>query len=671
MSTNDYKPDCGYAWMVVVACFCINFIMAGLSRAAGVLYIALIDSFAVSREIATTPFSLRFCIRNMSGPLVGALGQRFGIRPVVLLGGIVSGIGGIICSVAPSVTWITMAWGVIHGLGYGMCNIIHVIILNRYFDKYKCLALGISLTGDCIGTFLLPVLMEFLLSQYDLRGTFLILAAISLNIVPAAMLLRSPSWKYNDKSILDLQHLRKLSIRDLNNYSHGIDNKAFESAETDIYSLYSNENVVLQHKNSTNEREIIMKRNSSVVAPLECTPLKCVADEHKMIEIPDMYVNDILHKANEHDINVTVGNGTKKATNLKLFNRDHGKNRYKFSLPVYNMNRKNSNISAVSCPSNDNKLSVENICKCEIKRLSNGSLQITDKPSALVGVLNSNVIDSNQNDVVSIIRTTFSEKLSRKHASQQNNAYATDFFKFDFNAKFYENDENSTVIIKPNAIKQFFRTNIKPIFLLISATMALYVFLFISIFTIIIDYASDNGIPTDIGKYLLISFSITDLFGRLGFGVALDKRWISHSHYAGLTTSLMGFFIFVIPFSSSFVFWMISFSICGFVQGGNAIMYPILVEHYMEKEEESVALGCLNFYGGLLMLPIPAMIGYFRDHIGYYDGVFWTTGGLCIFSGLLWLLEPCLIRLQPKKESQNLRTIDLNNHIKDNQVSTP
>ncbi|GFQ90052.1 monocarboxylate transporter 9, partial [Trichonephila clavata] len=108
------RVDQGYAWMVAISCFMINFIMAGLARAAGVLYVAVIELYGVSREAATTPFSIRFSVRNMSGPVVGILGNRFGIRATVMMGGILAGIGGILCVLSPNVFWITVFWGGVH-----------------------------------------------------------------------------------------------------------------------------------------------------------------------------------------------------------------------------------------------------------------------------------------------------------------------------------------------------------------------------------------------------------------------------------------------------------------------------------------------------------------------------------------------------------------------------
>ncbi|GBN31872.1 hypothetical protein AVEN_237836-1 [Araneus ventricosus] len=63
-------PDQTIGWVIAMACFMINFIMAGLARTAGVLYVALIELYGVSREAATTPFSIRVCVRNMTGEIV-------------------------------------------------------------------------------------------------------------------------------------------------------------------------------------------------------------------------------------------------------------------------------------------------------------------------------------------------------------------------------------------------------------------------------------------------------------------------------------------------------------------------------------------------------------------------------------------------------------------------
>ncbi|CAL1273233.1 unnamed protein product, partial [Larinioides sclopetarius] len=143
---------------------------------------------------ATTPFSIRVCVRNFTGPLIGILGLKYGIRISTAVGGFIAALGGILCFFAPDVFWITVFWGIIHGVGFGMSTLIHMVTINHYFDKYKASALGLGYSGDCFGTFTFPVILEYLLTNYGVRGTFLILGGIVLNVIPMALLLRKPVW---------------------------------------------------------------------------------------------------------------------------------------------------------------------------------------------------------------------------------------------------------------------------------------------------------------------------------------------------------------------------------------------------------------------------------------------------------------------------------------------
>ncbi|GFS78989.1 hypothetical protein NPIL_269191 [Nephila pilipes] len=84
-------------------------------------------------------------------------------------------------------------------IGFGLSTVIHMMIINHYFDKYKASALGLGYSGDCFGTFAFPVIMENLLSTYGVRGTFSILGGIVLNVIPMALLLKKPPWIKDEK----------------------------------------------------------------------------------------------------------------------------------------------------------------------------------------------------------------------------------------------------------------------------------------------------------------------------------------------------------------------------------------------------------------------------------------------------------------------------------------
>lgn len=60
-------PDQGISWLIALDCFLINFITVGIARTIGVLYVELIALYGISREAATTPFSIRVFTTNMTG----------------------------------------------------------------------------------------------------------------------------------------------------------------------------------------------------------------------------------------------------------------------------------------------------------------------------------------------------------------------------------------------------------------------------------------------------------------------------------------------------------------------------------------------------------------------------------------------------------------------------
>lgn len=188
------EPDKGHAWVVAIAACIINMILSGLSRMIGMLYVAVIDSYKVSRQEATFPFTVRNSVRSLAGPLVGVVGQRFGIRKVTFWGGVMASLGAGLCSLAPNVLWLTVFWGGIHGLGFAFANTLFQVVINQYFQKYKATASGIALSGACVGSFAFPFIMEEILDKFGLSDGFLLICGIVMHVLPPALLLKSPPW---------------------------------------------------------------------------------------------------------------------------------------------------------------------------------------------------------------------------------------------------------------------------------------------------------------------------------------------------------------------------------------------------------------------------------------------------------------------------------------------
>ncbi|GBN37066.1 Monocarboxylate transporter 14 [Araneus ventricosus] len=601
-------PDQAKGWVIAMACFWINFIMLGLARTAGVLYVALIELYGVNREAATTPFSIRVCVRNFTGPLIGILGLKYGIRISTAVGGFIAAMGGILCFFAPDVFWITVFWGIIHGVGFGMSTLIHMVTINHYFDKYKASALGLGYSGDCFGTFTFPVILEYLLSNYGVRGTFLILGGIVLNVIPMALLLRKPAWiKANKKS---------------GNFSRNI-------AQRTAMDTKLSKELAVQSGGCRNEGFIELDEKTSCSSIATEGPENALTKECR---------NDVSASQDMSKTNCQISNidDVSSVRSLLCSSRKASDNSDGFIKPP-------SCIIDQMPQETDNKM-----------RSASFSSLVQD------GFINNIQLEQNEDT------KTISEELSNTVCQQfqadrrrgieadntQTNSIKDELIlsvkeqKLTADSKDQTFCNSSATAKKPSIVKTFIRTNAKPIFILISISMAVYAFLFVGVVTVIIDYAVDQGVSHDNGKYLIIAFSVTDLIGRLSFGQIIDRKLIKIKNFSGFTMLFMGILIASIPFNKSFTYMLAIMCAYGLIQGGTAIMFPILVSHYMDKSEESVAMGCLNFYGGFLMLCLAPMIGFFRDNTGSYNGVFHILGGVVAVVGLAWQLEPLLLKCQ-------------------------
>ncbi|XP_054707980.1 uncharacterized protein LOC129217675 [Uloborus diversus] len=187
------RPDSRASWAVAAACCFINCLLYGVARLSGILMVASVHTFQVSRARAALPFALSTSLRNLSGVFVGHLGQRWGVRVVVCSGTVLASLGAGLCFFAQDIFWITVCWGGLFGIGYGLATCLLPLAINQHFVKHCGTASGISYSGSYIGSFIFPPLVVILLSNYGLPGTFLIISGTVLNVLAASMFLEDPS----------------------------------------------------------------------------------------------------------------------------------------------------------------------------------------------------------------------------------------------------------------------------------------------------------------------------------------------------------------------------------------------------------------------------------------------------------------------------------------------
>jgi hypothetical protein len=124
------------------------------------------------------------------GPFAGALANKFGCRAVTVSGALLSGTSFLFSQFSPNVYVLIFLYGIMGGIGMGLCYLPSVVVVGLYFEKRRALATGISVCGSGIGCFAIPPLMMQLLEEYGWRGAVIISAGIQFNNCICGLLMR-------------------------------------------------------------------------------------------------------------------------------------------------------------------------------------------------------------------------------------------------------------------------------------------------------------------------------------------------------------------------------------------------------------------------------------------------------------------------------------------------
>ncbi|RXN03711.1 monocarboxylate transporter 4-like protein [Labeo rohita] len=188
--TGVKAPDGGWGWAVLFGCFIITGFSYAFPKAVSVFFKELIREFGVGYSDTAWISSILLAMLYGSGPICSILVNRFGCRPVMMVGGLFASLGMIMASFATNIIHIYLSTGVITGLGLALNFQPSLIMLNRYFSEKRPLANGLAAAGSPVALCCLSPLGQVLQYQYGWRGGFLILGGILLNCCACGALMR-------------------------------------------------------------------------------------------------------------------------------------------------------------------------------------------------------------------------------------------------------------------------------------------------------------------------------------------------------------------------------------------------------------------------------------------------------------------------------------------------
>ncbi|XP_057661195.1 monocarboxylate transporter 12-like [Diorhabda carinulata] len=280
-------PDGGWGWIVVFSSLLVSMIADGVSLSFGLLFPEFLIEFKASSSDTSWIGSLFLAVPLISGPIMSALVDKYGCRIMTCVGGSVAALGFIMSCRADSISIMYLTFGILAGLGLGLCYVTAVVSIAFWFDKKRTLAVGISASGTGVGTFIFSPLTNLLIFEFGWRGTTLILGGLFLNMCVCGALMRDPDWiteqnKVNSKlsksskssktsliSLSSTNFLNNLDIEELKDVLKSGKNVEYllQGLETSIESNNVDKSVLKNNHNSVLNLPTYIRQNEKV--PIE------------------------------------------------------------------------------------------------------------------------------------------------------------------------------------------------------------------------------------------------------------------------------------------------------------------------------------------------------------------------------------------------------------------
>ncbi|XP_043192341.1 monocarboxylate transporter 9-like [Amphibalanus amphitrite] len=199
--------DSYYSWVVAAGAALQFVLVGGIHKSFGLVLAALVHEYGFSSaEVAVIP-ALYFSFNFLASPLCGALCRRMSERTVCIMGGVGSLLGLALSGLTGNIYMLYVTNGMMFGVGQCFANIPGTLMVSKYFVKRRGLANSITAASAAIGGVFFPLMVQGMLEEYGIPGTYLMLGGIHMHTIISAMLYRPMETQ---REIMRMERRRQL-----------------------------------------------------------------------------------------------------------------------------------------------------------------------------------------------------------------------------------------------------------------------------------------------------------------------------------------------------------------------------------------------------------------------------------------------------------------------------
>jgi MFS family permease len=174
-----------YGW-VIVATAAVGLLFGAfpISVASfGIFFPAYVTDFHARRSAISLAFTTHNLVAAFSTFVIGRLADRFGARTVILTGSAALGAILISARVVGSQLWqLYLLYGLLAAAGAATTSVPYALVVSRWFNRRRGLALGLMMIGMGMGAILVPLLAQRLITAHGWRAALAIFGCLVLAV---------------------------------------------------------------------------------------------------------------------------------------------------------------------------------------------------------------------------------------------------------------------------------------------------------------------------------------------------------------------------------------------------------------------------------------------------------------------------------------------------------
>ena len=173
------KQDSCLAWMVCLGAFLTNLTIIGIDNSFGVVIGSVIELLDDTTSNVSWIHSIHSTFMFFFASISSILLKKFGFRSVILLGTILSCSSYLASIFLQNYIGLLLTYGIIGGAGAGLLFSPSNIATTQYFDKWKSVSTGISMSGGGCGTMAVSLLCNYVNINFGVKGYFTAICLVS------------------------------------------------------------------------------------------------------------------------------------------------------------------------------------------------------------------------------------------------------------------------------------------------------------------------------------------------------------------------------------------------------------------------------------------------------------------------------------------------------------